>query len=70
MDLPAAIRYRRIAAGLTQEALGELIGVGRSRVCQLETAGALPSIRSLHAIAHALGVSASQLLRDAERLSK
>jgi transcriptional regulator with XRE-family HTH domain len=70
MDLPAAIRYRRKAAGLTQEELGAILGVGRQRVCQLETTGYMPSIRSVLAIAHALGVSASQLVRDAERLSK
>jgi transcriptional regulator with XRE-family HTH domain len=71
INLPAAIRYRRAAAGLTQEELGSILGVGRSRVCQLETDGyQWPTIRSVLAIAHALGVSASRLVKDAERLGK
>lgn len=70
MNLSAAIKYRREAAGLTQEELGASIGVGRSRVCQLETDGYLPSIRTVLAIAHALGVTASRLIKDAERLAK
>ena len=35
-NMGEAIRKARIQRGLTQEALGQLIGVKRSRMCQIE----------------------------------
>ena len=70
MDLAAAIKYRRLALGYTQAELATALGIERQRVVVLETAGYLPSIRTLLKVAHGLGVSASSLVRDAERMAK
>lgn len=70
MNMSAAIRYRREAAGLTQAELGAAIGTERFYVSKLEADGYMPSIRTVMRIAHALGITASQLVRDAEKRAK
>ena len=70
IDLAAAIKYRRNALGYSQDELATAIGFDRQRVIVLEKAGYLPTVRTLLRVAHALGVSPSRLLKDAERLAK
>jgi len=69
MDISGAIRKRRLAIKLSQQELGERIGVGRSHVCGLEKDGHLPSIRTLMAVAWALNTDAWRLVREAEKES-
>ena len=70
MDLGNAIRRRREAAGQTQGELALAMDVSRQAVVALESSRSHPTIRTLLKVAHALGVSPSSLLRDAERLAK
>jgi transcriptional regulator with XRE-family HTH domain len=60
----ARIREARSSAGLSQESLGEQIGVGRSTVGHWETGHADPGVTGLLRIAEALGVAAASLLPD------
>lgn len=63
----AAIRRRREARGLSQEALGELCGLHRTYVGSVERGERNLSLRNIHRIAAALGLAASELIQDAER---
>lgn len=65
MTLGRAIRERRLELGLTQEALAQLIGDGvrQAEVSRLESNRVtLPRRRRLERIAHALGLSITELL--------
>lgn len=57
------LRYRK-AHGLTLEKLGELAATNSSRLCQYE-GGQLPTLPVLARLANALGVTANDLLEDA-----
>lgn len=54
----------RAQCGLTQEALGDAIGVTRQTIAVWEDGKRQPSVAQLSAIAHALGVPMSLLLPD------
>ena len=56
----------RKAAGLTQEALGEKLGVSRQAVSKWETGAADPSTANLLALAKLYGVSPEELLHNAQ----
>ena len=59
------IQEGRRAAGLSQESLGERLGVSRQAVSKWETGTADPSTSNLLALAKLFGVPAEELLRQA-----
>ena len=61
MELGKKIRQLRFKAGLTQEQLGEKLGVGAQAVSKWETAAAMPDITLLPKIAETFGVSIDDL---------
>lgn len=58
------LRDARLAAGLTQEALAQQIGVGRTSVTNIECGAQQVSLRTLYAIAAALDTAPTALLPD------
>ena len=66
MKLSEKILYSRKRAGLSQEALADMVGVSRQAVSKWETGEALPETAKLAALGAALGVSLDWLLSDAE----
>ena len=66
MKLSEKILYSRKRAGLSQEALADMVGVSRQAVSKWETGEALPETAKLPALGTALGVSLDWLLSDAE----
>ena len=65
MELKDRIAAVRKVAGLTQEQLGELLGVTRQAVSKWESGASDPSTSNLLALARLYGVSAEELLREA-----
>jgi transcriptional regulator with XRE-family HTH domain len=63
--LAAAIAARRASAGLTQEQLGELTGLGQAVISRIESAHRKVESIELLDLAHALGVDLPELLADA-----
>lgn len=59
-----AIRRERKAAGLSQAALAERIGVAQPTIVRWEDGTRAPDVNALSAVAEALGVSAADLLTD------
>lgn len=59
------IQCRR-KCGLSQEALGEAVGVSRQAVSKWETGDAIPEVTKLVALADVFGVSVDYLVRDGE----
>ena len=57
------IRLRR-ERGITQAELADAIGVAQPRIAEVETGDANPRLITLSKIAHALGVTLSELLED------
>lgn len=66
MKLQDKILYCRKKAGLSQEALAELIGVSRQAVSKWETGDATPEVSKLSLLANAFGVTADWLLSEDE----
>lgn len=66
MNIDATIAKYRKARGLTQEELGERLGVSNQAVSKWENAVSLPDITLLPALARALGISLDVLLGEAE----
>lgn len=62
----ANVRCRRKAMGLSQEKLGDLAGLHRTYVSQLERCKANISIDGLERIARILGVDTAELLQPPE----
>ena len=56
------LREVRKAKGLTQEKLGELIGVGKSAICCYEKETRNPTLEAIIEMIHVFGVSADYLL--------
>ena len=67
-ELPfgAALRRVRLAKGLSQEQLGLNAGVQRNYISLIETAQNQPTIGTIAKLARALGMSASDLVAEAE----
>ena len=55
-------RYRK-AAGLTQEALAEIVDCSTGFIGQIEICKSIPSLETTLAIANALGVTVDQLIK-------
>lgn len=62
MTLGETIQYYRRRAGLSQEALAELVGVSRQAVSKWELDEATPEVSKLVALARAFGITTDQLL--------
>ena len=62
MTFGERLQQVRRAAGLSQEQLGELIGMSRQAVSKWETAQAAPDVETLALLCGVLGVSADELL--------
>jgi transcriptional regulator with XRE-family HTH domain len=60
----ANVRYYRIAAGLSQEAVAERMGVDRAYVSMIERGGQNATLLSIHEAAQALCVKPADLLAD------
>ena len=61
-SLGAAIRTRRHAAELSQDALAEAAGISQSHLSALETGGVEPSMAVLRRLAASLGCEARDLV--------
>ena len=59
-----AIRRHRDAAGLTQSALVDRVGLSRASVANVEAGRQAVAVHHLYRIAAALGVEVRDLLRD------
>jgi transcriptional regulator with XRE-family HTH domain len=57
-----AVRERRIAEGLTQEALAERAGIDRKSISRIENGAFSPSLDRIWLIADALRVSVTDLI--------
>lgn len=64
MTLAEKIQYMRKKAGLSQEALAEILGVSRQAVSKWETGEAAPEAGKVFALSRAFGVTADWLLSD------
>jgi len=66
--LGSAIRQRRSALGISQEALAARSDLHRTYVADVERGNRNPSLESIEAIAKGLGISISELFRQVEQL--
>lgn len=66
MTIGKRISAGRKALGLSQEALGERLGVSRQAVSKWENGTSDPSTSNLLALAKLYGVSAEELLREVQ----
>ncbi len=63
------IRNERIRKGLTQEELGERIGVGKAQISKIESGKGL-TIKTVTKVLNALGISASVVLKNETEFDK
>ena len=66
MELHERIAFVRKAAGLTQEQLGETLGVTRQAVSKWEVGASDPSTSNLFALAKLFGITPEELIREIE----
>lgn len=64
------VRRLRQERGWTQEDLADRVGFDRKSINRVENAAYSPSVDRLFALANALGVTPSELLADADALSR
>lgn len=57
------MRELRLERGPSQEKLGELAGLDRTYISSAEAGRRNISLKTIHKLAHALGLSAADLLR-------
>ncbi len=67
LNVGTSIRVMRLKRNLTQEQLGELIGVGTTHISHIETGTALPSFQTFIRLVNALGCSADDLLNSLKK---
>jgi transcriptional regulator with XRE-family HTH domain len=65
VSLGVAIRARRVALGMSQEALADLAGIDRSHMGKIERGERNVTILNIVRVAEALGCRSSDLLLDA-----
>ena len=58
------VRQLRKKANLTQNTLGEMVGIGHSMLCQIEKGTKIPSLGVALSIAKALGCTVDELCRE------
>lgn len=68
--LGAILRRRRLERGLTQTRLSVIAGIVQSHVSALESASKPPTIQTLERICAALDVSVSEVISEAEAMTK
>lgn len=69
MTLGTRIAALRRERGLSQEALGELVGVSRQAVSKWESDSALPDVNNCVALSRAFGITLAQLLQLEEEIA-
>ena len=62
-NIGSMIRNERLRKGLTQEELGERIGVGKAQISKIESGKGL-TIKTVTRVLDALGMSASVVLKN------
>lgn len=67
LALGDAVRALRHDRGLSQETLGDLAGLSSNYIGDVERGERNISVRAIWRVAKALGMPASELLREAER---
>ena len=65
-----AVRRLREERGISQEELGQLTGLHRNHVGQIERAELNPTLKSIDLIAKALTIEPSELIGRAEKLRR
>lgn len=63
------IRDERLRKGLTQEELGERVGVGKAQISKIESGKGL-TIKTVTKVLDALGMSASVILQNTQTIDK
>ncbi len=63
------IRNERLRKGLTQEELGERVGVGKTQISKIESGKGL-TIKTVTKVLDALGMSASVVLQNTQTIDK
>lgn len=63
------LRQHRLAAGLSQEQLGLESGVQRNFISLIETGQNQPTVTTVFKLADALGVKASKMITETEKLT-
>lgn len=63
------LRKHRLAAGMSQEQLGFESGVQRNFISLIETGQNQPTVTTVFKLAGALGVKASKLIAETEKLT-
>lgn len=63
------IRNERLRKGLTQEELGERVGVGKAQISKIESGKGL-TIKTVIKVLDALGMSASVVLQNTQTIDK
>ncbi|MCI7357037.1 MAG: DUF3791 domain-containing protein [Parabacteroides sp.] len=63
------IRNERLRKGLTQEELGERVGVGKAQISKIESGKGL-TIKTVTKVLDALGMSVSVVLQNAQAVDK
>ena len=64
----ARVRDLRLAKGYTQEAFADRCGFFRTYLSRIETGRANPTLNAIEVIADALGLSITELFRQAEKV--
>jgi transcriptional regulator with XRE-family HTH domain len=67
-ELGGRIRRLRLAQGMTQQDVADLVGVGREQVTAWESGAKNPSLGSLLLLGTALGVDPGELVRGLHRI--
>ncbi len=62
------IHAMRMKKNLTQEQLGELVGVGTTHISHIETGTAFPSFQTFVKLVNVLECSADDLLKQTEKV--
>lgn len=68
-NIGSIIRNERICKGLTQEELGERVGVGKAQISKIESGKGL-TIKTVTKVLDALGISASVILKNEPEIDK
>lgn len=66
----ARVRLLRQAQGLSQEKLAELSGLHRTYISSIELGARNVSLKNIHALADALGISVEDLFKTEEPLKR
>lgn len=68
-NIGSIIRNERLRKGLTQEELGERVGVGKAQISKIESGKGL-TIKTVIKVLDSLGMSASIVLQNAQTIDK